>query len=122
MTTSLRRASAASGSRCAYTSSFSSKAERSLRPTNLSMAASRSRGLLVNSWLASVRPLALGFLAFRVLFCAAYIADRWILRSSTWFGGSPSSTGPRLEKLEIVSVVHVVAPTVNASGYRASGW
>jgi hypothetical protein len=37
------------------------------------------------------------------------------LRSSG-AGGLPSTVGPRLENEEIVSVVHVVDPTVNASG------
>ena len=50
-------------------------------------AAAMILSLMANASMASVRPLALGFLAFRVLFSAAYIGDRWILRSSTWFGG-----------------------------------
>jgi hypothetical protein len=35
---------------------------------------------------------------------------------STAAGGAPSTVGPRLLNDEIVSVVHVVEPTVNASG------
>ena len=49
-------------------------------------------------------------------------AEMFGLVRTTWFGGSPRIVGPRLENSAIESVVHVVAPTENASGYRASGW